>query len=205
MIVDDAATRGGRRDRRHERHEATRQEILAAAWALMRSEGVPSLSLRALARVVGMEAQSLYSYFDSKRAIYDALFAEANTELLARTERYPQGDDARAALRHVFHVFVNFCTEDHARYQLLYQRSIPGFEPSEQSYALARQGLDAVRRLLAAAGYGEEAHLEVSTSVVSGLVAQQMANDPEGERFVRHLDEVIDMCLDRFEQQRRRR
>lgn len=205
MVIDGAAAPARRRDRRHERHEATRQEILGAAWAMMRAEGVPALSLRALARTVGMEAQSLYSYFESKDAIYDALFADANQELMARVEREATDDDARAALHQLFHVFVEFCTEDQARYQLLFQRSVPGFEPSDASYVLARQNLDVVRRLLVLAGFEDEAHVEVLTAVVSGLVAQQLANDPGGDRFVRHLDDAIDMCLDHFEQQGRRR
>ena len=70
------------RDRRSERHAATRAEILAAAWELARAEGVAGLSLRDLARTVGMQAPSLYSYFDSKHAIDDAMFAEGATEFL---------------------------------------------------------------------------------------------------------------------------
>ncbi|MDQ3659652.1 MAG: hypothetical protein M3454_01050, partial [Actinomycetota bacterium] len=35
------------------------------------------------------------------------------------------------------HFFVEFCTEDPVRYQLLFQRTIPGFEPSAESFALS--------------------------------------------------------------------
>ena len=40
--------------------------------------------MRDLGARVGMRAQSLYSYFPSKHAIFDAMFAEANRELLRR-------------------------------------------------------------------------------------------------------------------------
>lgn len=53
------------------RREQTRREILEAAWRLAGRDGVASLSLRDLAREVGMRAPSLYTYFDSKAAIYD--------------------------------------------------------------------------------------------------------------------------------------
>ena len=192
MAVEPAAV-PRRRDRRHERHEATRQEILAAAWQLMGAEGVAALSLRAVARAVGMEPQSLYSYFDSKHAIYDALFAEANQVLLARLEQVPEADDPAEALRRRAHCFVEFCIEDGARYQLLFQRSVPGFTPSEPSYAVARQVLDGTRRDLARLGLHDEACLEIWTSLISGIVAQQTANDPGGRRFTRHLDALIDM------------
>ncbi len=165
MAVKPAAT--GRRDRRHARHEATRQEILSAAWELMRAEGVAALSLRALARAVGMEPQSLYSYFASKHAIYDAMFAQANTELLARMAENPEPAE----------------------------RTIPGFEPSGESYALARQVLDGTARRLERAGLAGEAHLEIATALISGLISQQLANEPGGRRYIRHVDEVIDMYL----------
>src|ERR1700712_1069349 len=64
------------RDRRSERHAATKAEILDAAWALARTEGLAGISLRAVAKQVGMQAPSLYSYFPSKNAIYDAMFAQ---------------------------------------------------------------------------------------------------------------------------------
>ena len=81
------------RNRRTERREATKAEILDAAWALARTHGLAALSLRDVARAVGMQAPSLYSYFDSKHAIYDAMFAEGITEFVRRAETIePTGD-----------------------------------------------------------------------------------------------------------------
>ena len=60
------------RDRRAERYAATRREILDAAWDLVRAGGLGSLAMRELGARVGMRAQSLYAYFPSKFAIYDA-------------------------------------------------------------------------------------------------------------------------------------
>jgi AcrR family transcriptional regulator len=47
------------RDRRAERYAATRQEILDAAWELVRADGLGSLAMRDLGARVGMRAQSL--------------------------------------------------------------------------------------------------------------------------------------------------
>src|SRR6185503_18162606 len=82
-----------KRDRRAERREATRAEILEAAWDLVRAEGLASLNLRDLAARVGMQAPSLYSYFDSKHAIYDAMFAQGAQELLDRELAVEETDD----------------------------------------------------------------------------------------------------------------
>jgi len=72
------------RDRRAERREAVIAEILEAAWDVARSEGLAGLSLRDVARRIGMRPPSLYWYFDSKRAIYDAMFMQGNRQLLAQ-------------------------------------------------------------------------------------------------------------------------
>jgi AcrR family transcriptional regulator len=208
VAIERATAGEPRKDRRHARHEATRQEILQAAWDQMWVEGVAALSLRGLARSVGMEPQSLYSYFDSKHAIYDALFAEANTELLGRLRASGQDDDGPAealqAIRRRARIMVEFCMEDPVRYQLLFQRTIPGFEPSEPSYAIAREIIDQARRTMARAGLGSPRHLEIYTSLVSGLVAQQLANDPGGRRYVRHLDETLDMYFEHMTTARRK-
>jgi AcrR family transcriptional regulator len=184
-----------RQDRRQRRHEETRREILEEAWAMARREGLASLSLRQLARAVGMEPQSLYTYFASKHAIYDAMFAQGNEALLARRADIDVDSDPVDALRQMAHGFVEFCTEDTTRYSLMFQRSIPGFEPSPESYALAQRVLDIGRERLAALGVKDQAGLDLYTALISGLVSQQISNDPGGSRWTRHTDRLMDMYL----------
>jgi AcrR family transcriptional regulator len=184
-----------KRDRRTERREETRKEILAEAWALAREHGLAGISLRDLATRVGMRAPSLYSYFDSKAAIYDAMFAEGNAELLARIEsfRMPDAGGGVEALRRGAEAFVGFCVEDPVRYQLLFQRTIPGFEPSPESYAGAIAILVATRDLLAGLGIAGQEALDIFTALTTGLVDQQLSNDPGGDRWVRLLPAAVDM------------
>src|ERR1035441_2823692 len=127
----------GRGGRRGARHEATKQEILDAAWAMVRAGGLNALSLRALAHDLNMEPQSLYTYFSSKHAVYDHLFAAGNRELLERFARLEPSDDPRPVLRQIAHLFGSFAVDEPARYELLFMRTVPAFEPSPGSYALA--------------------------------------------------------------------
>jgi AcrR family transcriptional regulator len=181
------------RDRRAERREATRAEILEAAQEVMREQGVAGLSLRDLGQKVGMRAQSLYSYFDSKEAIYDALFAEGFRQYLDLRRAVPSTGDPRADFRAVCRVFLDFCLEDPARYQLLFQRTIPGFTPSPESYAPSVEGLELTRRLLVEAGADDPADLDLFTALTTGLIDQQISNDPGGDRWSRLLDDALDM------------
>ncbi len=86
-----------------------------------------------------MRQPSLYVYFASKNDLYDAMFADGYRQLLdylasaCPDQRRPaRGDLAVFAAR-----LVQFSSDDIVRHQLLFQRTIPGFEPSPQSYALA--------------------------------------------------------------------
>src|SRR5689334_8484699 len=177
-----------KRDRRAERREATRAEIVAAAWDLVRDEGLAALSLRDLASRVGMQAPSLYSYFESKHAIYDAMFAQGAQELLDRQHAVPTTGDALRDLQAGTRMFVEFCTENPVRYQLLIQRTIPGFEPSPESYAISVEALDMVRARLAEAGFTDPRDLDLFTALGTGITSQQISNDPGGDRWVRLVD-----------------
>lgn len=182
-----------RRDRRHARHQATKREILDAAWKMVRADGLNALSLRALARVVDMEPQSLYTYFASKHSVYDHLFADGNRELLARFDRLEVSDDVRRALRAVAHLFVTFAAEDQARYELLFLRTIPDFEPSPESYAVALEVFNRGRSILTGVGLDNPEDFDLWTALVSGLSSQQLANDPGGDRYIRLIDNAVAM------------
>ena len=183
------------RDRRAERYAATRREILDAAWDLVRANGLGALAMRDLGARVGMRAQSLYGYFPSKFAIYDAMFAESNSELLRRVNDLPAARDPMEALRGRTRVFIAFCVEDPGRYQLLFQRTIPGFEPSPEAYAPAMDVLESAGEALRACGIGDPRAVDMWTAIIAGLTAQQTSNQPGGDRWVRLADEATDMFL----------
>jgi AcrR family transcriptional regulator len=191
-----AAIAPARRDRRHLRHEATRREILDTAWAMVRADGLASLSLRALARAVGIEPQSLYTYFRSKNAVYDAMFLDGNRDLLERLDAVEWPDDPRGILRANARLFVEFSAEDPARHQLLFQRTIPDFEPSPDTYAVAVEVFERMRSLYASAGLSDPLDFDLWTAVVSGLADQQLSNDPHGDRYLRLIDKAVDMYAD---------
>lgn len=189
-------------DRRQERREAKRSTILAEAWALARRDGLAAISLRDLADAVGLRQPSLYVYFSSKNDLYDAMFADGYRQLLDTIAVPAHADDPAQALARFFADCVQFSSDDVVRHQLLFQRTIPGFEPSEESYALAVEFYDKARPLMQAAGLRTQADADVFTALVSGFAHQQVANDPGGKRWVRLARRVIDMLLADVERRR---
>lgn len=182
------------RDRRSERRAATIAEILDAAWALARANGLAALTLRDVAKAVGMQPPSLYGYFDSKAAIYDAMFADGYRQLLDDRASLPEPTSVEA-FKEGCRRFFAFAVADPARYQLLFQRTIPGFEPSADSMALAHEALSWAQQALAGIGVLDPRALDLYTALLTGLTDQQISNDPGGDRWGRLVDDALDMYL----------
>lgn len=81
------------------------------------------------------------------------------------------------------------------RYQLLFQRTLPGFVPSAESYAPAVRAPGVLREVLVRNAITEPRYLDLATALMTGLVDQQVSNDPGGDRWVRLIDESVEMFL----------
>src|SRR4051794_21651432 len=132
-------------DRRARRRQETIEEVLDIAVEIMTEQGVAGLSIGEVARRMGIRPPSLYVYFPSKEAIYDALFARGAREIgqLTATESEKLLDNAKPGqplaeiMLDAARTFVRWTMEHPAYTQLLYWRPVPGFEPSPEAFAPA--------------------------------------------------------------------
>jgi AcrR family transcriptional regulator len=181
-------------DRRQQRRGAKLAVILDSAWTLARRDGLAAISLRDLADAVGLRQPSLYVYFDSKLDLYDAMFADGWRQFLDCV-RHDYPSDPHEALAQFVGECVQFSSDDVVRHQLLLQRTIPGFEPSPESFAVAMEFYEFGSDLVREAGVHNSADIDVFTAIVTGLAHQQVANDPGGTRWVRLADRAVEMFL----------
>ncbi len=179
-----------------QRREAKLAAIVDSAWKLAREHGIVGVSLHALARDIGMRQPSLYAYFDSKLALYDSMFADGNGRLLQRLDLLKLPREPRAALKKFLAEFVAFALEDPARYELLFQRHVPGFTPSPTSYVLAEEVLGRAYKLINEAGVTKQGDIDCIVAMVAGLMEAQLSNDPGGNRWIRHLNRLVDLYVD---------
>src|SRR3954464_9460955 len=132
-------------DRRARRRQETIEEVLDIAVEIMTEQGVAGLSIGEVARRMGIRPPSLYVYFPSKEAIYDALFARGAREIgrLIATDSERLLDGARPGqplaeiMLDAARTFVRWTMEHPAYTQLLFWRPVPGFEPSPEAFAPA--------------------------------------------------------------------
>ena len=190
-----------------ERHRLqTREEILDAALAVMAEQGVAALNLTEVARRVGLRQPSLYQYFDSRTAVYDALFERgmhAHSELLAAAISGQPGGWAsvRAAARET----LRFAAEQPVLAALLFTRVVPGFVPSDRAYAPSLRATELMRAAMAAAAERGELHPAAASesgiallfALIAGVASMYNANEPGTEfadsRLIALLDPALDM------------
>lgn len=184
-----------RPSRREVRHAATKDEIVAASWQLSREVGLAGWTMRDVGDAVGMRAPSLYVYLAGKNALYDAMYAEGYRRLVADVLDAATGRDPRRTLRQGARLFVQFCVSDPARFQLLFLRTLPGFEPSAESYRLAQAALARIAGVLRENGITSARDIDLWTAVLTGIASQQISNDPGGTRWTRLLPAAVDRLL----------
>ena len=193
-------------DRRARRRRETIEEILDLAQDVMGEHGVNGLTLSEVARRLGVQPPSLYKYFDSLMAVYDALFRRGNLDHLeviraAMAHAEPGLDALTAAVE----ASGRWCLANPPLAQLMFWRPVPSFEPAPDSMApsvemvgLQRQALaDAVAAGKLGPGADSDEALWVVSVFISGIVGQAMANEPgvpwgEG-RFTPLLPKLMDV------------
>jgi AcrR family transcriptional regulator len=147
-----------------------------------------------LARTLGIRPQSLAHYFPTKSALLDALFRDGFSELDRRL-RTAGGNDPVDALIATVEAVLSFCAASPARYHLMLQRTVPGFTPTDGSHDIAMAALGQLLHRLSAAGITDPADVDVFRGLVNGLVAEQIANDPGGRRFIDRAEHAVRVFL----------
>ncbi len=194
-------------DRRSRRRNETVQEILDVAMEVMAEEGVAALSLSEVARRMGLRPPSLYQYFASRMAIYDALFERGMRNVLEVMEQYRArlGDDPIAAISAGQEAMFSWVLANPVLAQLLYWRPVPGFEPSARAFEPAVRQVELLRDALRAAVDAEqlapaaasEEGVALYTALMSGVISQQLSNEPGARpgqgRFMRLTPTALDM------------
>jgi AcrR family transcriptional regulator len=208
MAIGYSSTEPGRRA---VRRQQTIEEALDTAVAIMEEAGVGGLSMSEIARRIGMRQPSLYKYFPSLHAVYDALFARgmerSGDAVRAAVAAEPRG---LASIRAVSHALVRWAVENPALAQLMFWRPVPGFAPAAETFAPSVRLLNQLHAALAAEVRVGVLHPDAATAeaprlytiVLAGLISQQMANEPgagyDAGMFTSLTDAALDMFFARY-------
>ena len=175
-------------DRRARRRQETIREILQIAREVMTTDGVNGLSLAEVARRLGVQPPSLYKYFPSLMAIYDALFYEGQRANLEALRSGMQGaEPGLDALTAGLEASGRWCLANRAVAELLFWRPVPSFHPSPEAFAVSAEMVQLQRGALADAvakgqlgpGATEEGAIFLVSTLIVGVLSQAFANEPD--------------------------
>lgn len=136
--------------RRERLRQSTLEEIKNAAWKQVEEQGAVSLSLRAIAREMGMTPPGLYRYFKDRDALVTGLMIDAfnsfSEALQAARDEIPS-DNHRGRFRAICRAYFQWGTTNPQKYILLFGTPVPGYQftgetgPAAQRSFLVLQGV----------------------------------------------------------------
>jgi AcrR family transcriptional regulator len=175
-------------ERRRRNREEVITAILEVSRANIREQGAAGLNLNEVARTLKMTTPSLYEYFPNKMAIYDALFRQGIALFRQRMERNPREQVSLwDRLRLTMETYLSFASENPELYQIIFERPIPGFLPSEEGmrecFAAFTYLNDGLAQAMEAGTITTDVTLEQAYALVAalmhGLTALHIANEPQ--------------------------
>ena len=102
----------------------------------MADDGVAGLTMARLAQAMGIRPPSLYKYYPSLLAVYDALFRRGQDgNLAALRDGLRGGEPGLAALAGALEATGRWAVANPVLAQLLFWRPVPGFQPSAEAFA----------------------------------------------------------------------
>ncbi|UGT42475.1 TetR/AcrR family transcriptional regulator [Nocardia yamanashiensis] len=118
--------------RRERRRSETTAEIKAVALRLMADGGPGAITLRAIAREMGMTANAVYSYFATRDDLVTALIADVYGQLADAVEAARDArpaDDAAGRILAWACAFREWSLANEQGFRLIYGDPVPGYQP----------------------------------------------------------------------------
>jgi AcrR family transcriptional regulator len=107
------------------------ERIKATSRRLLAEKGAPALSLREVAREMGLVSSALYRYFPTRDDLLTALIVDAYNDLGASAERAVQRasrETPRRQMRAAASAIRKWAKSNPNEYALLYGSPVPGYE-----------------------------------------------------------------------------
>ena len=110
-------------------------EIKDTARKHMAESGAPALSLRAVARDLGMVSSAVYRYFESRDALLTALIVDAFDAVGDAAERATAGlpSDVQVQWRAAAHAIRGWALANPHDYALVYGSPVPGYQAPQDT------------------------------------------------------------------------
>lgn len=112
-----------------------RTKILNAASELFLEGGGDALSVRAISKRAGLSTIGIYSHFQGKQGILDALYIEGFNLVREAMDVIPEGKASKEQVLEACLGYLNVGEKYEAHYRLIFGESDAGYQPSIEAIA----------------------------------------------------------------------
>ncbi len=117
--------------------ELLRRTVLEAASHLLVEQGPAALTVRKIAQELGCSTKIIYTMFQGKDGLSDALYIDGCERLRLTLEAVPDEENTAALLYRLGQAYWDFALANSSYYKVLFCEAIPGFQPSTNSIHMA--------------------------------------------------------------------
>ena len=133
------------------RHDNLREACVKQAFAIVNENGVEHLSLREVARRLGVSHQAPYKHFPSRDHILAEVASRAYSHFSKCLENRPRSDDPREDLHSMGTTYMKYAFENPLLYRFMFGTELPDpdehpemLRNAEYAFSLLQSGVNAV-------------------------------------------------------------
>ena len=127
----------------------TKEKILTAASQLFLNGGLSALSVRAIAREANLSTIGIYSYFEGKQGILDALYIEGFERVLAASQVSIDLKHPRLGVLAAAKGYIKTAQLYRGHYRLIFGESDSGYKPSKLAQEAAKKAFIHITQVIA--------------------------------------------------------
>lgn len=181
---------------------SNKTKILDAASQLLLDKGPAGLSVRGIANLAGVSTIGIYSHFDGKQGILDALGTEAYELIYRSSFEASKIADAESALLAGARNYLTMARNNEVHYRLIFGEAAPGYTPGPEASRAARRAFDALITLVSKLDPDEDKEDEIERmairfwSLLHGFVSLQHHSAPDFLEVKDWEDQAIEAVRD---------
>lgn len=127
----------------------SKTKILAAASELFLEGGSRALSVRAISSMAGLSTIGIYSHFQGKQGILDALYIEGFEMVDRAMDILTEENHGKPAVMQAVRNYLQLATRHEAHYRLIFGETDDGFTPSDNARQIRMQAFNSLTRVVA--------------------------------------------------------
>lgn len=125
-----------------------REDCVTEALSIIAHDGLDKLSLREVARRLGVSHQAPYKHYRSRDHLLAEVVKRAYADFARYLESRPRGSDAKSDLRAMGKAYVRYAMSHPLEYRLMFNTSLPNPTDHPDMMACAHRAFDLLREAL---------------------------------------------------------